>query len=98
VETVDLDMLKMMKKAGCEGLQYGLEFGNENIRRLAGKKFSNQKALDAVKMARKAGIPVFGLFMIGYPGETEPTVMETIEFAVKSKVNWAGFTVVTTFP
>ena len=98
VETVNWEMLKMMKKAGCRGVQYGIEFGNERIRRAAGKKFTSERAFKAIELTRKAGIEVFGLFMIGYPGEDESTVMETIDFAVKSRANWAGFSVVTPFP
>jgi len=98
VDKVNLEMLKTMKKAGCTTILFGIEFGNDDIRKLVGKKFSKDKIYEAVNITQKAGISPYGLFMVGYPGETRSTIEETINLALNLDLDWAGCSIVQPLP
>lgn len=82
----DLDLLKLMKRAGCVQLAYGFESGSERILKyLKGNTVTvaqNQKALDLTK---KAGLKTMGYFMLGTQGETEKDLLKTKAFILKNK-------------
>lgn len=81
-DTVDLETLKEMKKAGCETIHYGLESAVPQILKNINKKISFQKAKEAVLLTKKMGLKVRLSIMIGNPGETEKMVQETIKYAI----------------
>lgn len=98
VNTVDLELLKLMKKAGCERIHYGIESGNQEILNILKKGITLEQAEKAFALTRKAGIGTLGYFMIGSPGETRETIMETINFAKKLKADFCHFSITTPFP
>jgi radical SAM superfamily enzyme YgiQ (UPF0313 family) len=97
VDTVNPEMLLRMKQAGCIGLLYGVESGNQQILDKIKKKITLEKVREAVKMANDVGIPVQATFIIGLPGETKETLNQTIEFAL-SLDTFFGLHVLAPFP
>lgn len=83
VDTIDPELLKLMKKAGCWQINFGCESGSQKILDTLKKGVKVEQIEKAVMMARKAGIDVKGLFMLGNFGETEETVKETLKFIKK---------------
>jgi len=70
VDTVDTQMLKEMKSAGCWKLFFGIEsLLQKNLDALK-KGTTVEQALDAVKRTKQAGIEVEASFIFGIPGET----------------------------
>lgn len=55
--------------------------GNERVRRLNGKHFSNKKLLDTLDEFNKYNMYLFVYFSLNLPGETETTFVETLELA-----------------
>lgn len=98
VDTIDEELLSLMKKAGCHQIMYGIESGSEEILKNINKKINRQKAIAAVKMTKKSGIECRTTFMLGNPGETEETIMQTIKFALELDPDIALFNVTTPFP
>lgn len=98
VDTVSEDTLAEMKRANCQAIFYGLEFGNQRILDLAGKRTTLARMHRAVEMTRRVGISPIANFMIGYPGETRETIEETITLARTIGVEGTTFTIVTPFP
>ncbi len=98
VNTVDLELLKLLKKAGCERIHYGVESGNPQILKELRKGITLDQARKAFTLTKKAGISTLGYFMIGSPKETRQTVMQTINFAKKLNSDFAHFTITTPFP
>tara|TARA_Y100000294_G_scaffold175534_1_gene195861 strand:+ start:737 stop:2173 length:1437 start_codon:yes stop_codon:yes gene_type:complete len=80
VNFVNPEMLKIMKKAGCWQIAYGLETGSQQILDSIDKGTTIKQARDAIKWSKEAGIETRGFFMIGAPGETRDTIRETIDF------------------
>lgn len=81
----DLELLKLMKRAGCTQIDYGFESGSEKILGLLKKDRvklgDNQRAIAVTKAA---GLSVMATFMLGTPGETEADLKETEVFIEKN--------------
>jgi radical SAM superfamily enzyme YgiQ (UPF0313 family) len=98
VNTVDKEMLELMKKAGCEAIHYGYESGSQEILNNIKKGITLQQSIDATKITKEVGIKIHGYFMIGNPGETKETIRKTIDFAKELDPDTAQFTIATPFP
>lgn len=99
VDTVDEELLRNMKMAGCWMIMYGIENASQEILKNV-KKGGNttmQQARKAVIWAKKAGIKVWGYFVIGLPGETKYTIDETINFARSLPLDIVNFAVGTPY-
>ena len=97
-DNVDLELLKLMKKAGCYEVGFGIESGSERILKFIGKGLTKEQIREGVKEAKKAGLDVRGFFMIGFPTETKEEILETIEFAKELDVDVAQFMIATPLP
>jgi radical SAM superfamily enzyme YgiQ (UPF0313 family) len=98
VDFVDEEMLRMMGKAGCWMISWGIESGNELILRKAAKGANPKKAREALLWARQAGIKNWGYFIIGLPGETVETIQETIALSKTLPLELALFHVAAPYP
>jgi radical SAM superfamily enzyme YgiQ (UPF0313 family) len=98
VDFVDEEMLRLMGKAGCWLISWGIESGNEQILKHAHKGADPAKAERALRWAKNAGIKNWGYFIIGLPGETEETILQTIEFSKKLPLDIALFHVAAPYP
>lgn len=81
VDAVDPEMLKIMKRAGCKQLKFGIESGSEEILKLMQKGISKEQAVNAFRRCKKEKIRIGAYFIIGYAKENECTIQETIDFA-----------------
>lgn len=98
VGTVDLELLKLMKKAGCYSLSYGIESGNQQILNNIRKGQTLKQCANAVKWTKEAGIECIGFFMLGNLGENEKTMQETINFAKNLDLDIAQFSILVPYP
>jgi len=98
VTAVDLDMLRMMRDAGCWQVLYGLESGDDRVLSTLGKKTTVEKNRQAVLWARQAGIRVRADFIVGTPHETMETLRNTVEFAKSLPLDFAHFNKFVPFP
>lgn len=99
VDLVDKELLKLMSKAGCYSLTFGIESGDEKIRNeVVLKRFSNQKIIDTIKLCNKNHIEANGFFMFGHPTEKPENVTQTINFVLKNDFKIIGVSIATPFP
>ena len=97
-DTLDIDMLKLMKESGCYYLVFGIESANQSILDRVKKKESLSTIERVVKQANSLGFLTQGFFIFGLPGETEQTMLNTIEFAKKIPLSRAQFLILDIFP
>lgn len=97
-DTVDQEMLDLMKRSGCTTVCFGVESGDQTILDNIKKSESLEQIRDAVTMAKKAGLNVSAGFIFGLPGETLETAKATLEFAKSLNVDIAIFNIATPFP
>ena len=98
VDTVDQEMLKMMKKAGCEILAYGAESANQKSLDFLRKNITVGQIKKAIRLTKKAGIKTLGYFILGIPGESYKQAQKTIQFAQDLKCDFAQFSLLTPYP
>lgn len=98
VNTVDYELLKEMKKAGCWAILYGAESGVQKNLNAMRKGITLEQTREAVKAAKKTGLKIYTPFIIGIPGETYEEALKTIDFAIELDPHYANFHSMTPFP
>jgi anaerobic magnesium-protoporphyrin IX monomethyl ester cyclase len=98
VDMVDKDLLETMRNAGCITVWFGVESGSEKILGQMNKKIKLEETRQAFKIAQKAGLMTIASAVIGFPGETEETAWETINFINSLNPDDIGFYVATPYP
>ena len=86
VDMVNPEMLGWLKRAGCRRIMYGIESGCQRMLDAMGKGINLHQIRSAVAATKAAGIKTFGYFMLGFPGETEDSMWETVEFIRELKL------------
>ncbi len=75
------DMMFKLKDAGCYRVFIAVESANDHIRNTVMRRgLTKEQIENSFKWAKEAGIETLSVNIIGVPGETEETVLETIEF------------------
>jgi radical SAM superfamily enzyme YgiQ (UPF0313 family) len=98
-DRVSDSLLKMMKKAGCISVIYGLETGDPKLLYEVGKPGVRlSKFFEAVKMTKKHGMFAHVHVIIGLPGENWRTIKNTLMTLFKLRVDNADFNIVTPYP
>ena len=69
-------LVALMKQSGCIGVHLGLESFDVSIQELMNK--SNEFYIENIKLFNKYEIDTVSTFIVGFPGETEETVKETV--------------------
>ena len=98
VNTISEDRLKWLKGAGCYCLTFGIESGNDGILKRMQKGTTVEMIRKAVRMTKDAGIEVHGSFIIGFDGEDESTVEDTISFALDLDIDQVQFSILVPLP
>jgi anaerobic magnesium-protoporphyrin IX monomethyl ester cyclase len=81
-----------MAAAGCDGINFGVESSEVEIQKNAGRKpISGEKVMAMTALCRKYNIKTFCFFILGLPGDTVQTVLDTIGFAIRLRTNWVQF-------
>lgn len=79
-QNVDLAFCKILARAGCRRIQFGVESGSETVLQNIGKKIHKSDVSTAFSAARKAGIITLAYVIFGLPGESESNIQETIQW------------------
>lgn len=98
LNSLDLDLLKLMKKAGCYSLAVGIESGSQKILEDMGKNLKLSMVKKVVPLLKEAGIRTQGDFIIGYPSETIDDVNKTIRLALTLPIDRAAFSLFQPLP
>jgi radical SAM superfamily enzyme YgiQ (UPF0313 family) len=98
VDTLDEETLKIMKKAGCWQISYGIESGSQRLLDIIHKGVTKEQIKRTIVLSKKIGITCRGFYMLGLPSETNDESMETIKFAIELDTLWAQFTITIPYP
>lgn len=85
VDSVDAELLDMLKESGCINVVYGCESGSDHTLKLMKKNTTVAKNVEAIELTKKAGITCDVNILIGMPGETEDDLLKTNDFLKSSK-------------
>ena len=91
VEVVSEEFINALKEAGCCYIQFGIESGNDYVRRdIMNRKMSNKQIVKAFDIVRRYGIRTNAINIIGVPGETEDMIWDTIKLNRRIKPSSSG--------
>lgn len=97
--TLDEEVVRALKRAGCTDLYFGVESGNERIRnQVIKKKVTDQQIAEAVRLCRKYMILSNLFLMVGFPTETKEEMMDTVRIGRKVKADMIGIHTTIPFP
>lgn len=98
---ISLELLDLMKQAGCVSLVVGVESGSPRVISQIQKNITLDQVIKFCKKCIDIGIIVSPYFMYSHPGETPKDVKKTIAFMMKLQklgANVGGFQPTMIFP
>jgi radical SAM superfamily enzyme YgiQ (UPF0313 family) len=98
VDLVDEEMLRLLKRAGCVAIHYGVEAGNDKILGVIKKGFTVRKVRETFRLTKKVGIETLAYFMIGLPSEGPSDIQDTFDLARELRPDYAHFTIFSPYP
>jgi anaerobic magnesium-protoporphyrin IX monomethyl ester cyclase len=88
---LDRDVLADMKRAGCAGVDIGMESADPGMLLRIGKGVTVERVLDVLAWARELGIHTVVNLMFGWPDETDAELDATIAFMDRAAPIAGGF-------
>lgn len=98
VDTMSLELAKLMKRAGCRMVNFGIESGSQEILKKIGKRIDLKQAEEAVRACTKAGLRTQCTFIVGFPFDTDETMKLTYRTATRIGPTVAIFFPMTPYP
>jgi anaerobic magnesium-protoporphyrin IX monomethyl ester cyclase len=80
VDRISEELARLMNRAGCEWMLFGVESADEGILKTTKKGITPDDVRRGVKIASEAGINVFDSFILGLPGESWDTALKSLAF------------------
>ena len=98
VDTIDDEVLRLMKASGCHSITYGIESADEEMLTRIRKRISLKQARTAIALTKKYGITCRTSFMFGNPGETRETMEKSVRFARETLPDFVVFNILRPYP
>ncbi len=96
--TRDAEMVRLMKKAGCQIVFIGFESVNPQSLKAMKKGQTVAEIARAVKVLRRWRIRIHGMFVYGFDEDDWRTVRRTVRFAKKARLTSSQFMILTPLP
>ncbi len=98
VNTVNLEMLELMKRAGCVRIDLGVESGDKNVLKVIKKGITVEQIRSVHDLAHKVGIETTTFIMVGNLGEDFSSVKKTVELVKNIITDDVNVAIATPFP
>jgi len=98
VDMVTRGLLQKMRKAGCIAVWFGVESGCQNVLNSMEKSINLAQTRRAFKWANEAGLMTVASVILGFPGETKDTALQTVKFVEELNPNDVGYYIATPYP
>lgn len=98
MDCLDEPTIAAMARAGCTSINFGVESIDPAVQKGVHRKpILVEEFREKVGLCQKYDIATFAFFVVGLPGDTLQTILDSMEFAVTMHANWTQFTVATPF-
>jgi len=77
-DRVNEEMLMLLKKTGCSRVWIGAESGSQKIIDAMDRRVKVGQVRETIKMVKQYGMQAGTFIMLGYPGEDESDIVETL--------------------
>jgi len=98
VDRIDEDLLRLMKRAGCWQISFGVETGSERLLKKIKKGINKSQIISAFDLCAKIGIETRAFFILAIPSETLSESHETINFAKRLNPSYVQFSLAVPYP
>ena len=95
-ERLNDEILQLLKEAGCYRIWIGAESGSQKIIDAMDRRVNVETVSEAIKKTNALGIETGTFIMLGYPGENEKDINETISYL--KNANPTHFTITIAYP
>lgn len=90
------EVIRLLKETGCFRIWIGAESGSQKVIDLMDRRVDVNLVRDMIKLTKSYGIEAGTFIMLGYPGETEEDIEETIRHLKESSPD--HFTITIAYP
>ena len=98
-ELLPSDLLAEMAAAGCRGVNIGIETVRGDALGAVNRKVASwERYREVFAACKELGIATFAFFLIGLPGETKESFIESVEFAEELAPDAIQFSVIAPYP
>lgn len=97
-DSVTYELFRKMRESGCISVSFGIESGNERVRKKIGKQLKTEDIFSAVKSAKQAGLLTGAFYIFGHHCETYEEALDTVEFAKRLNTDVVTFSINCPFP
>lgn len=99
INTLNEEVIKLLKDSGCYAVSFGIETGNEELRyRLFNKRITNNQIEEIGCILKEYKLKSMAFNIIGLPGETTENALETIRINIKMGVDYPRCSMLTPYP
>ncbi len=96
-DVMDEELLDKLKAVGTYRITYAIETASPRIQKFIKKNLNLEKVKKVIELTERKGILVDGFFMLGFPGEKRSEILDTINFALRSRLHSVNFFFATPF-
>lgn len=90
-DRLDSKIAAKMAEAGCVQIFFGIESGNDRMLQVMNKHIVLKDVVRAISAAKHAGIATGGFFILGYPGESIESLLETLKFSSSLPLDYLSY-------
>ena len=90
-DRLDRETARKMAQAGCVQIFFGIESGDERMLRIMKKRIVPLDVMKSIDSAKRAGIATGGFFILGYPGETDSSLLNTVRFSSSLSLDYLSY-------
>ena len=98
VDTVNEEMLTLMKKAGCMCIEFGVESGIDKTKDIHKKGTTNNQAVKTFEICRRLGIDTVMFVILGFPEENLEDVRRSLKFCFDLKGDFLALNLANLLP
>ncbi len=99
LETLDEELLEVLHRAGLRSINVGIESSSpQTLKSAARTHMPFERQCELIRLCDRLHIRVAAFYVLGLPGDTRRSILETIEYAKRLDTQVAEFYVATPFP
>ncbi len=87
------ELAQLMRQAGCVGINFGVDSGDSHILNRLGRRYGPEEILSTAHLCREVGITVMFDLLVGGPGESEQSIINSIELIKRAGPDQTGISV-----
>ena len=96
--TIDEEIIRQMKEAGCDFIGFGVESGDEEIIKNMNKGVTKERIIRARRLLKAGKLTTLAFFIIGHPHETRKSIWNSIKFMVELNAEETAIGILVPYP